>query len=88
METATRLTLDHPMTFEVIGDALQVFDSSAIHDLVPFRRRFRDKLLSFVKGFVDGSDIPPTIWFGCIRSRSAPKSKKAVPAGWICDLIL
>jgi hypothetical protein len=88
METAARLTLDHPMTFEAVGDALQVSDGSALHNLFRLCRRCRDKLLSFVKGFVDGSDILTTICFDCIRSRSAPKSKKAVPAGWLRDLIL
>jgi hypothetical protein len=87
METAARLTLHHPMIFEAIGDALRVFDGSALHDLVRFRKRCRDKLLSFFKNFVDGSDILSTIWFGCISTRPA-QSMKAVPAGWLRDLIL
>jgi hypothetical protein len=88
METAARLTLYNPMTFEALGDALQVFDGSALHNLVRFRKRCRDKLLLFFKDFVDGSDILSTIWFGCISNRPAPKSKKAVPAEWLRDLIL
>ncbi|KAH9000551.1 hypothetical protein EDB86DRAFT_2801869 [Lactarius hatsudake] len=33
METAARLTLDHPMTFETIADALPLFKGSALQDL-------------------------------------------------------
>jgi hypothetical protein len=54
--------------------------------LVRFRKRFRDKLLSFFN-FVDGSDILSTI-FGRISSRPSPKSKHHVPAEWLRDLIL
>ncbi|KAH9058188.1 hypothetical protein EDB87DRAFT_1832636 [Lactarius vividus] len=56
IETAARLTLDHPMTFEVIADALPFFEGSALSDLVRFRKRCRDNLVSFFEGFVDGSD--------------------------------
>ncbi|KAH9010302.1 hypothetical protein EDB84DRAFT_1252731, partial [Lactarius hengduanensis] len=56
IEAAARLTLDHPMTFEVIADALPLFEGSALSDLVRFRKRCRDNLVSFFEGFVDGSD--------------------------------
>ena len=39
MEASARLTLDHPMTFEVIADALPMFEGSALSDLVRFRKR-------------------------------------------------
>ncbi|KAH9058190.1 hypothetical protein EDB87DRAFT_1627047, partial [Lactarius vividus] len=39
MKTAARLTLDHPMTFEVIADALPLFEGSALSDLIRFRKR-------------------------------------------------
>ncbi|KAH8996575.1 hypothetical protein EDB83DRAFT_2276621, partial [Lactarius deliciosus] len=42
IETIARLTLDHPMTFEVIADALPLFEGSALSDLVRFRKRCRD----------------------------------------------
>jgi hypothetical protein len=56
METAAHLTLGHPMTFEVIADILSLFGGSALIDLVCFRKRCRDKLLSFFRGFVSGND--------------------------------
>ncbi|KAH8985639.1 hypothetical protein EDB86DRAFT_2327709 [Lactarius hatsudake] len=45
METTARFTLDHPMTFDVITDALPLFEGSALHDLVRFCKRCRDNLL-------------------------------------------
>ena len=46
MEKAAHITLDHPMTLETLGDALLVFDGSALRDLVRFRERCRDNLFS------------------------------------------
>jgi hypothetical protein len=43
-EISARLTLDHPMTFETIADALLLFKGSALSDLVRFRRRCCDNL--------------------------------------------
>lgn len=90
MEAAARLTLDHPMTFEAIGDALPLFEGTALHDLVHFRKRCRDKLLSFFEGFVDGSNGLSKIWFGCRKKASppsTPQSDKVLPAEWLCDWI-
>jgi hypothetical protein len=87
MEAAARLTLDHPMSFEVLGDALPFFDGSALHDLVRFRKRCRDKLLSLLESFIDGSDILSAIWFDCISTPPAPESDEVVVAGWLRDLI-
>jgi len=46
MEKAAHMTLDHPMTFETLGEALLVFDGSALRDLARFRERCRDNLFS------------------------------------------
>ncbi|KAH9174324.1 hypothetical protein EDB89DRAFT_2241678 [Lactarius sanguifluus] len=91
IETTARLTLDHPMTFEVIADTLPLFEGSALSDLVRFRKRCRDNLVSFFEGFVDGSDNLSSIWFGCQKTKrplSASQNDKAVLAGWLRDLIL
>ncbi|KAH9020950.1 hypothetical protein EDB85DRAFT_2094772 [Lactarius pseudohatsudake] len=91
IEAAARLTLDHPMTFEVIADALPLFEGSALSDLVRFRKRCRDNLVSFFEGFVDGRDSLSRIWFGCQKTKrplSASQNDKAVLAGWLRDLIL
>jgi hypothetical protein len=39
MENAARLTMDHPMTFEVLGEGLRYFEGSALCDLAIFRKR-------------------------------------------------
>jgi len=46
MEKAARLTLEHPMTFETLGDSLRFFDGSALRDLARFRMRCRDNLVA------------------------------------------
>ncbi|KAH8983109.1 hypothetical protein EDB92DRAFT_1611620 [Lactarius akahatsu] len=86
IEAAARLTLDHPMTFEVIADALPLFEGSALGDLVRFRKRCHDNLVSFFKGFVDGSDTLSKIWFGC-RKTKRDQNDKPILAGWVRDLI-
>ncbi|KAH9174325.1 hypothetical protein EDB89DRAFT_565208 [Lactarius sanguifluus] len=91
IEAAARFTLDHPMTFEVIADALPLFEGSALSDLVHFRKRCRDNLVSFFERFVDGSDNLSRIWCGCQKTKrplSASQNDKAVLAGWLRDLIL
>ncbi|KAH8996569.1 hypothetical protein EDB83DRAFT_2682949 [Lactarius deliciosus] len=90
IETTARLTLNHPMTFEVIADALPLFEGSALGDLVRFRKRCRDNLVSFFEGFVDGSDSLSRIWFGCQKTKrplSGSQNDKAILAGWLRDLI-
>ncbi|KAH9174311.1 hypothetical protein EDB89DRAFT_2228117 [Lactarius sanguifluus] len=86
IETTARLTLDHPMTFEVIADALPLFEGSALSDLVHFRKRCRDNLLSFFDGFVDGSDSLSKIWFGCCKTKR-DQHDKPILARWVRDLI-
>jgi hypothetical protein len=51
MEKAARLTLDHPMTFETLGDSLRFFDGSALRDLARFRMRCRDDLVTTCLSF-------------------------------------
>ena len=53
MEMAARLTLDHPMTFETLGEALQLFDGSVLRDLTCFRKRCRDNLVKCVQSFLE-----------------------------------
>jgi hypothetical protein len=43
MENAARLTLNHPMTFENLGEGLRLFEGSALRDLAGFRKRDREK---------------------------------------------
>ena len=90
MEAAARLTLDHPITFEILLDALPLFEGSALLDLVSFRKRCHDKLLSFLVGFVNGDDNLSTAWYGCRKTKrphSALQSDEGILAGWFHRLL-
>ncbi|KAH9039988.1 hypothetical protein EDB84DRAFT_1476753 [Lactarius hengduanensis] len=90
METAARLTLDHPMTFEIIADALPLFKGSALQDLIRFRERCHRNLLSFFVDFVDGDDNLLRAWNNCRKTKrpfSSLQSDKGVLAGWFRDLV-
>jgi hypothetical protein len=90
METAARLTLDHPMTFEVLEDTLSCFEGSALSDLVRFRKRCCDKLLFFFERFVAGTDSLSKSWCGCSKTKrpySTLQKDNGVLAGWLRDLI-
>ncbi|KAH9954192.1 hypothetical protein BC827DRAFT_1244271 [Russula dissimulans] len=69
METAARLTLDHPLTLESIGKDLLLFKGSALRELVSFRKNCRDRIVSCLKSFLDTRSGPSKIWLGCPRSR-------------------
>jgi len=51
MVNAARLTLDHPMTFETLGESLRFFDGSALRDLARYRMRCRDNLVTACLSF-------------------------------------
>jgi len=53
MEKAAHMTLDHPMTLETLGEALIIFDGSALRDLAHFRERCRDNLVLCLKSFLE-----------------------------------
>jgi hypothetical protein len=66
METAARLTLDYPMTFESVGEALRSFDAWALRGLAEFRLRCTRDLSSRIDSFSDGqNDGPSKIWADC-----------------------
>ena len=62
MENAARLTLDHPMTFEILGEGLQLFEGWALRNLVNFRKRCRDNLVTCLDSFLER---PPRDWMHC-----------------------
>ena len=64
MESAARLTLGYPMTFESLGEALQYFKGRVLCDLVRYRKRCRDNLVSCLDSFLD-VDSRHQIWGGC-----------------------
>ncbi len=63
-EKAARQTLEHPMTFEILGEGLRLFDGWALRDLANFRRRCRDNLVSCFGSFLKPEE-PVPIWMRC-----------------------
>jgi hypothetical protein len=74
MEIAARQTLDHPMTFEVLGEGLRLFEGWALRDLANFRKHYRDNLVSCFESFlkIEGSQF--NIWTRCVSYKSASNS--------------
>ena len=64
MESAARLTLGYPMTFETLGEALRFFEGCALRDLARFRKRCRDKFITCLETFLEAQG-PSSIWAGC-----------------------
>jgi hypothetical protein len=90
MENAARLSLDHPMTFESIGDELRLFNGWALRDLSSFRKRCRDSLVQCLESFLDYRDGPSKIWTYCLHSKIAQLESpdQSYLAMWLRELIL
>ena len=73
-ETSARLTLYFPMTFEDLSDELPFFEGWALCDLIGFRKRCRDNLISCFKLFLNLQDPPFNIWTPCRNSASGYSS--------------
>ena len=87
MENAARLTLDHPMTFETLGEGLRLFEGWALRALVNFRRRCRDNLVTCFDAFSKPSG-PSSIWIGCPEVMPAnPPLKSRVLPKWLDQLL-
>ncbi|KAH9009136.1 hypothetical protein EDB85DRAFT_1477878 [Lactarius pseudohatsudake] len=69
MESAARLTLGYPMTFESLGDGLRSFKGPALCGLVRYRRRCRDNLVLCLNSFFDVHSRQQ-IWEGCREGSS------------------
>jgi hypothetical protein len=79
MENAARQTLDHPMTFEVLGEGLRLFEGWALRDLVNFRKRYRDDLMSCFESFLKIKGSQFDIWASC--TSYTENSRKNNPYG-------
>ena len=64
-DKAARQTLDHPMTFEVIGKGLRLFEGSALRDLARTRRRCRDNIVTCLNSLLEIEHRGPSVWLGC-----------------------
>jgi hypothetical protein len=71
MESAARLSLEYPMTFESMGDELAKFGGWALRDLARYRKRCRDSLVSCLESLLDSRLPPSDIWVGCHSTTSA-----------------
>jgi hypothetical protein len=65
MENAARQTLDHPMTFEILGEGLRLFEGRALRDLANFRKHYRDNLVSCLESFLNIKESQFNIWTSC-----------------------
>ena len=65
MENTARQTLDHPMTFEVLGEGLRLFEGWALRDLANLRKRYRDNLKSCFESFLKHEESQFNIWTPC-----------------------
>ncbi|KAH9989334.1 hypothetical protein BJV77DRAFT_1151516 [Russula vinacea] len=66
MRTAARLTLDQPMTFEILGKGLRLFKGSALRDLVSFRKRRRDRFVACLDPFIKAQSMLGLRAFGLV----------------------
>ena len=91
METAARQTLDHPMTFEILGEELRLFEGCALRDLVDFRKRYRDNLIACLDSFLEAAPLGP-LNFRVGRSPkfiwtiTPPRGKRFLPR-WLNHLL-
>jgi hypothetical protein len=65
MKNAACQTLDHPMTFEFLGEGLRLFEGWALQDLANFRKRYRDNLVLGFKSFLYIEESRFNIWTSC-----------------------
>ena len=84
MENAARLTLDLPMTFEILGEGLRLFEGWALLDLVNFRRRCRDNLIACLDLYIEVQPLgPSSIWVGCpevMPASNTPRTSRQNPS--------
>ena len=99
MESTAQQTLDHPMTFEVLGEGLRLFEGWVLRDLANHRRRYRDNLKSCFEPFLKDEEPRFKIWTLCITfthhsnvyyTCSAPNMPKSSTNGslppWLAEL--
>jgi hypothetical protein len=83
IEKLARLTLNFPMTFEYLCDELPSFEGRALRDLVGFRKRCRDNLVSCFESFLR-FDRPFNVWARCTDGGFS-HSTSSNP-GWLTQL--
>ena len=72
MEKAARQTLYHPMTFEILGESMRLFEGWMLRDLIDFRINYRDFLHGCYESFVFNEDSQLNIWSYCENNNNNP----------------
>ena len=86
-EKLARQTLNFPMTFEYLSNELPSFKGRALCDLVGFRKRCRDKLLSCFQFFLKLDQPPFNIWTSCHTDQySSYLSSPNTSPSWLTQL--
>ncbi|KAF8263751.1 hypothetical protein EI94DRAFT_1806732 [Lactarius quietus] len=87
MESTARHTLGYPMTFEFLGEALRSFEGRGLCDLVRYRKRCRDNLVSCLDSFFDVRSRFQT-WSGCRQpTPNGPTvNVRGAPTVWLGNL--
>jgi hypothetical protein len=90
MENAAHQTLDHPMTFEVLGEGLRFFKGWVLCDLAYFCKRCRDSLITCLDSFLEVQPPgPSSIWVHCsdAMSKASRESRHHALVPWLNDIL-
>jgi hypothetical protein len=88
MENAARQTLNQSMTFEILGEALRLFEGWALRDLVNFRKRCKDNHVTCFDSFLEVQPPgPSSIWIGCPEVMPSGPLQRPVLPRWLYRLI-
>jgi len=85
-ETLACLTLDFPMTFKYLCDELPFFEGWILRDLIRFRKRCQDNLISCFKSFLKLGTPPFDIWTPCTDFSRYLRSDTGHSPSWLTDL--
>jgi len=84
MENAACLTLAYPMTFEFVGEGLRSLNGRALCDLIRYRKRCRDSLVSCLDSFFKVSSRVQ-LWARC-REEPVEDIARHGPTVWLRNL--
>ena len=88
MESAARQTLDHPMTFNALGERLRLFEGRALRDLASFRKRCRESFIACLESFLEVQPPgPSSIWVGCPKVMPSGPSGEWILPKWLRQLL-
>ncbi|KAH9989357.1 hypothetical protein BJV77DRAFT_1017691 [Russula vinacea] len=84
-EKLARLTLEFPMTFEYLCEELLSSKGWALRDLVNYRKRCRDNIVSCFESFIKLSQPPFNIWMPCSDDQSCSSTCSCSPYSCSCS---